>query len=54
MRSGTPLFLLHHGRDTMTVELPGAYVDLLTGTKTGGRVVLGRYGVAVPKETGAP
>ncbi|MEV5685768.1 beta-galactosidase [Streptomyces sp. NPDC052164] len=54
VRRGTLLFLLHHGRDTVTVELPGAYVDLLTGAKTGGRVELGRYGVAVLKETGTP
>lgn len=44
---GELLFLLHHGRSTVTVELPGTYTDLLTGTKAEGRVELGRYGVAV-------
>ncbi|MET7858116.1 beta-galactosidase [Streptomyces sp. NPDC005318] len=47
VRRGELLFLLHHGRDNVTVPVPGAYVDLLTGKTVDGRVELGRYGVAV-------
>ncbi|THA79468.1 beta-galactosidase [Streptomyces sp. A0642] len=47
VRRGGLLFLLHHGRDTVTVTLPGAYEDLLTGHRADGRVELGRHGVAV-------
>ncbi|MER7722946.1 beta-galactosidase [Streptomyces sp. NPDC096323] len=47
VRRGDLLFLLHHGRDTVTVTVPGAYEDLLTGSTADGRVELGRHGVAV-------
>lgn len=47
VRRGDLLFLLHHGRDTVTVSVPGAYEDLLTGRRADGRVELGRHGVAV-------
>jgi beta-galactosidase len=41
------LFLLNHGRDPVTVELPGAHRDLLTDVTVEGEITLGRYGVAV-------
>ncbi|MEU1488675.1 beta-galactosidase [Streptomyces sp. NPDC005775] len=47
VRRGDLLFLLHHGRDTVSVAVPGTYEDLLTGEKTVDRVELGRHGVAV-------
>ncbi|MFF2328534.1 MULTISPECIES: beta-galactosidase [unclassified Streptomyces] len=47
VRRGDLLFLLHHGRSTVTVPVPGAHVDLLTGRTVDGHVELGRYGVAV-------
>ncbi|MDF6046368.1 beta-galactosidase [Streptomyces sp. JH14] len=47
VRRGELLFLLHHGRGSVTVPVPGAYVDLLTGKTVDGNVELGRYGVAV-------
>ncbi|WP_428935495.1 beta-galactosidase [Streptomyces sp. ACT015] len=47
VRRGDLLFLLHHGRGTVTVEVPGSHRDLLTGTVHTGTVVLGRYGAAV-------
>lgn len=47
VRRGDLLFLLHHGRDTVTVTLPGVYEDVLTGSRADGRVELGRHGVAV-------
>lgn len=47
VRRGELLFLLHHGRDTVTVAVPGVHEDLLTGRTAHGRVELGRYGVAV-------
>ncbi|MFE9819206.1 beta-galactosidase [Streptomyces sp. NPDC005773] len=47
VRRGDLLFLLHHGRDTVTVTLPGSYEDLLTGRTVEDRVELGRHGVAV-------
>ncbi|WNI21220.1 beta-galactosidase [Streptomyces sp. ITFR-16] len=47
VRRGGLLFLLHHGRDTVTVAVPGVHEDLLTGRTAEGRVELGRYGVAV-------
>jgi beta-galactosidase len=52
VRRGDLLFLLHHGRDTVTVEVPGTHRDLLTGAPVTGRVTLGRYGVAVLKPAG--
>ncbi|MCX4742715.1 beta-galactosidase [Streptomyces antibioticus] len=47
VRRGELLFLLHHGRDPVTVDLPGPHTDLLTGDKLTGQITLGRYGVAV-------
>ncbi|MET8276794.1 beta-galactosidase [Streptomyces sp. NPDC005096] len=47
VRRGDLLFLLHHGRGSVTVPVPGARVDLLTGAAVNGTVELGRYGVAV-------
>ncbi|WP_406468372.1 beta-galactosidase [Streptomyces sp. NBC_01594] len=47
VRRGDLLFLLHHGRGAVTVPVPGAMVDLLTGAAVDGSVELGRYGVAV-------
>lgn len=47
VRRGDLLFLLHHGRGSVTVPVPGAQVDLLTGAAVNGSVELGRYGVAV-------
>ncbi|MDF3148924.1 Beta-galactosidase C-terminal domain, partial [Streptomyces sp. T21Q-yed] len=47
VRRGGLLFLLNHGRDGVTVPVPGRYRDLLTGADATDRVELGRYGVAV-------
>ncbi|MGW6401512.1 beta-galactosidase [Streptomyces sp. NPDC055134] len=49
VRRGELLFLLHHGRDEVTVALPDdtTYRDLLTGAEHSGSVTLGRFGVAV-------
>ncbi|MFE7710394.1 beta-galactosidase [Streptomyces sp. NPDC057486] len=47
VRRGELLFLLHHGRGSVTVPVPGPHVDLLTGEDVDGLVELGRYGVAV-------
>ncbi|MER5202731.1 beta-galactosidase [Streptomyces sp. NPDC002825] len=47
VRRGEALFLLNHGRDPVTVEVPGTHHDLLTGTAVTDRITLGRYGVAV-------
>ncbi|MFB8272475.1 beta-galactosidase [Streptomyces sp. NPDC055955] len=49
VRRGELLFLLHHGRDEVTVALPHdtTYQDLLTGAGHSGSVTLGRFGVAV-------
>ncbi|MGW2047899.1 beta-galactosidase [Streptomyces sp. NPDC001858] len=47
VRRGELLFLLHHGRDPVTVRLPGAHHDLLTGTTFTDEITLGRYGVVV-------
>ncbi|MGR4880355.1 beta-galactosidase [Streptomyces sp. LARHCF249] len=44
---GGVLFVLNHGREPVTVEVPGTHHDLLTGTAVTDRVTLGRYGVAV-------
>ncbi|MEU0403189.1 beta-galactosidase [Streptomyces sp. NPDC006197] len=51
VRRGELLFLLHHGRDPVTVPLPGRHRDLLTGTLSTGALTLERYGVAVLEET---
>ncbi|KMS68255.1 beta-galactosidase [Streptomyces leeuwenhoekii] len=47
VRRGEVLFLLNHGRDPVTVQVPGTHRDLLTGETVTGRVTLGRRGVAV-------
>ncbi|GGS61630.1 beta-galactosidase [Streptomyces griseoviridis] len=47
VRRGDLLFLLHHGRDPVTVDVPGTHRDLLTGETLTGRAELGRYGVRV-------
>ncbi|MFJ2005648.1 beta-galactosidase [Streptomyces chartreusis] len=47
VRRGGLLFLLHHGRDRVTVPVPGHHRDLLTGAEVTDTVELGRYGVAV-------
>ncbi|MFI5472253.1 beta-galactosidase [Streptomyces cacaoi] len=47
VRRGELLFLLHHGREPVTVELPGTHHDLLTGTARVDEITLGRYGAAV-------
>ncbi|MGW4730891.1 beta-galactosidase [Streptomyces shenzhenensis] len=47
VRRGDLLFLLNHGRDPVTVQLPGGHRDLLTGETVGGALTLGRYGAAV-------
>ncbi|MDX2810147.1 beta-galactosidase, partial [Streptomyces scabiei] len=46
VRRGDVLFVLNHGRDAVTVEVPGTLHDLLTGTVVTGTLSLGRYGVA--------
>ncbi|GAA3477214.1 hypothetical protein GCM10018966_017440 [Streptomyces yanii] len=51
VRRGELLFLLHHGRGSVTVPVPGPHVDLLTGEDVDGLVELGRYGVAVLRST---
>ncbi|MFE2022426.1 beta-galactosidase [Streptomyces sp. NPDC059499] len=53
VRRGSLLFLLHHGRSTVTVMVPGRHTDLLTGAETDGTVELGRYGVAVLRDASA-
>ncbi|WP_369172693.1 beta-galactosidase [Streptomyces sp. R28] len=47
VRRGGLLFLLNHGRDGVTVPVPGRHRDLLTGAEATDAVELGRYGVAV-------
>ncbi|WP_371631146.1 beta-galactosidase [Streptomyces sp. NBC_00341] len=47
VRRGELLFLLNHGRAPVTVTVPGAPEDLLTGRAVRGQVELGRHGVAV-------
>ncbi|MFD9043069.1 beta-galactosidase [Streptomyces bottropensis] len=47
VRRGDVLFVLNHGRDTVTVEVPGTPRDLLTGATVTGTLSLARYGVAV-------
>jgi beta-galactosidase len=44
---GEVLFVLNHGREPVTVEVPGTHQDLLTGAAVTDRVTLGRYGAAV-------
>lgn len=47
VRRGELLFLLHHGREPVTVDVPGTHRDLLTETTVTDRITLDRYGVAV-------
>lgn len=47
VRRGDLLFVLNHGRETVTVQLPGTHHDLLTGVTVEDELALGRYGVAV-------
>ncbi|WP_371576580.1 beta-galactosidase [Streptomyces sp. NBC_01314] len=47
VRRGDVLFVLNHGRDAVTVDVPGTHRDLLTGATVTGKLSLGRYGVAV-------
>ncbi|MGW0605328.1 beta-galactosidase [Streptomyces sp. NPDC002640] len=47
VRRGEVLFLLNHGTEPVTVEVPGTHRDLLTGTTLTDRVTLARHGVAV-------
>ncbi|MGW5473357.1 beta-galactosidase [Streptomyces chartreusis] len=47
VRRGGLLFLLRHGRDPVTVPVPGRHRDLLTGAEVTDSVELGPYGVAV-------
>ncbi|MCT7355271.1 beta-galactosidase, partial [Streptomyces sp. 15-116A] len=47
VRRGELLFLLHHGREPVTVDVPGTHHDLLTDTTVTDRITLGRYGAAV-------
>ncbi|WP_405930838.1 beta-galactosidase [Streptomyces sp. NBC_00827] len=47
VRRGELLFLLNHGRDEVTVEVPGTHRDLLTSGSVTGSVRLERYGAAV-------
>ncbi|WP_432163638.1 beta-galactosidase [Streptomyces tendae] len=50
VRRGDLLFLLHHGRDPVTVDVPGTHRELLTDAVVTDRVTLGRYGVAVLRD----
>ncbi|MFF4691091.1 Beta-galactosidase C-terminal domain [Streptomyces sp. NPDC001307] len=47
VRRGELLFLLNHGREPVTAEVPGSHHDPLGGGTVSGSVTLGRYGVAV-------
>ncbi|MCG7527552.1 beta-galactosidase [Streptomyces sp. OfavH-34-F] len=51
VRRGELLFLLHHRREMVTVAVPGAHEDLLTGRTVVDRIALGRYGAAVLRST---
>jgi beta-galactosidase len=46
VRRGDLLFVLNHGRESVTVEVPGTHRDLLTGTAFTDELTLGRHGVA--------
>ncbi|MEU9639196.1 beta-galactosidase [Streptomyces tendae] len=50
VRRGDLLFLLHHGRDPVIVDVPGTHRELLTDAVVTDRVTLGRYGVAVLRD----
>ncbi|MEV0211413.1 beta-galactosidase [Streptomyces sp. NPDC050788] len=47
VRRGDLLFVLNHGREPVTVALPGRHHDLFTGLAVENKLTLGRYGVAV-------
>lgn len=47
VRRGGLLFLLNHGREAVTVPVPGRHHDLLARADVTDAVELGRYGVAV-------
>ncbi|WP_324788937.1 beta-galactosidase [Streptomyces sp. H51] len=47
VRRGELLFVLNHGREPVTVEVPGTHHDLLTRATVTDRLTLERYGVAV-------
>ncbi|MEU2507444.1 beta-galactosidase [Streptomyces sp. NPDC007863] len=50
VRRGDLLFLLHHGREPVTVTVPGRHRDLLTGTTVDSALTLDRFGAAVLEE----
>jgi beta-galactosidase len=41
------IFVLNHGASSQSVNLPAAFVDLLTGEKLTGKIDIGAYGVRV-------
>ncbi|MFE9878236.1 beta-galactosidase [Streptomyces sp. NPDC005784] len=47
VRRGELIFLLNHGREPVTVEIPGSHRDLLGGASVLGSVRLERYGAVV-------
>ncbi|MEU9208372.1 beta-galactosidase [Streptomyces sp. NPDC048415] len=47
VRRGALLFVLNHGQDAVSVDVPGDHRDLLTGASVTGSVRLERYGAAV-------
>ncbi|MBD0840142.1 beta-galactosidase [Streptomyces sp. TRM68416] len=47
VRRGEALFVLNHGREPVTVAVPGTHRDLLTGTTVTDEITLGRFGAAV-------
>ncbi|MEU2061359.1 beta-galactosidase [Streptomyces sp. NPDC013455] len=47
VRRGELLFLLNHGREPVTVRVPGTHRELLGASTVTDTVTLGRYGVAV-------
>ncbi|MDQ1025738.1 beta-galactosidase [Streptomyces umbrinus] len=47
VRRGDLLFVLNHGREAVTVRVPGTYRDLLNGQQVTGALELGRLGAAV-------
>ncbi|MGW5971575.1 beta-galactosidase [Streptomyces sp. NPDC055186] len=49
VRRGELLFLLNHGREPVTVDVPGSHRDVLTETTVTDRLTLGRHGAAVLK-----
>ncbi|MEU7281676.1 beta-galactosidase [Streptomyces sp. NPDC045431] len=53
VRRGELLFVLNHGREPVTVTVPGAFREVLTGAAVSGSLHLERYGVAVLRKAGA-